>query len=472
MSQGRLEVGLGAGWYEAEHVAYGLPVPRPGAALRPARGPAGDTAWSMDHRGPAGVFEREGLTCTRPDASRLVPAGPAPPSTDRDRRTRRPAEQPAGRHLRRRVQHLVRDCQTPCATAHDSVRKACEAPATGPGVGGLFHRPGHLLRVQRKRDIPASVGHRPGRRRVAPKRAHRDTGRGSRQNLGLHRGRAPSGFTSRSSTSPTWTTSVCWPRRSRLHSWRGRAPSPVRAGCATRPDLARPYLQPSGLGGPPVRVCLHPYLGKAGSLESGGQTAGIDGVVGVTLVVSLEFIAGQAVAGHKGAPGRRTRATSANRRSWRPAVGTWCSMVNDAAPLKRPSAKSRAVAFPLTMTTDRLPANRSVSMAARSSSISTAVRFGTDSARTSVVAPYPGPTSRTSSPRLMSPRAQGRIESRTNPRHSSRPHWRWVFVHWLAVYDDARRHPCCPRGRDGTVLDRLVAEARLRVCQRLPHGVT
>jgi len=29
MSQGRVEVGLGAGWYEAEHTAYGLPFPGP-----------------------------------------------------------------------------------------------------------------------------------------------------------------------------------------------------------------------------------------------------------------------------------------------------------------------------------------------------------------------------------------------------------------------------------------------------------
>src|SRR5579871_3503793 len=29
MSNGRVEVGLGGGWYEAEHVAYGLPFPSP-----------------------------------------------------------------------------------------------------------------------------------------------------------------------------------------------------------------------------------------------------------------------------------------------------------------------------------------------------------------------------------------------------------------------------------------------------------
>ena len=30
MSGGRVELGLGAGWYDAEHTAYGVPVPAPG----------------------------------------------------------------------------------------------------------------------------------------------------------------------------------------------------------------------------------------------------------------------------------------------------------------------------------------------------------------------------------------------------------------------------------------------------------
>ena len=38
MSGGRVELGLGAGWYDAEHSAYGVPVPAPGRALRAARG--------------------------------------------------------------------------------------------------------------------------------------------------------------------------------------------------------------------------------------------------------------------------------------------------------------------------------------------------------------------------------------------------------------------------------------------------
>src|SRR5579872_7067077 len=100
-------------------------------------------------------------------------------------------------------------------------------------------------------------------------------------------------------------------------------------------------------------------------------------------------------------------------------------MVNEAAPLKRPSGNVRSVASPRTIVTDLLLAYRCVNIAARSSSISTAVKVGTDAPRTSVVAPYPGPTSKTSSPRSTSPSAQGRMVSRTNARHSSLPHCLW-----------------------------------------------
>ena len=42
MSGGRVELGLGAGWYDDEHTAYGIPFPPTGRALRPAGGAARD----------------------------------------------------------------------------------------------------------------------------------------------------------------------------------------------------------------------------------------------------------------------------------------------------------------------------------------------------------------------------------------------------------------------------------------------
>ncbi len=42
MSGGRVEFGLGAGWFEAEHAAYGIPFPAAWRALRTAGGAARD----------------------------------------------------------------------------------------------------------------------------------------------------------------------------------------------------------------------------------------------------------------------------------------------------------------------------------------------------------------------------------------------------------------------------------------------
>ena len=40
MSGGRVELGLGTGWFEREHAAFGIPFPAPEGAVRPAGGAA------------------------------------------------------------------------------------------------------------------------------------------------------------------------------------------------------------------------------------------------------------------------------------------------------------------------------------------------------------------------------------------------------------------------------------------------
>ena len=40
LSQGRAVLGIGAAWFEREHLAFGVPFPRRGRAVRPARGSA------------------------------------------------------------------------------------------------------------------------------------------------------------------------------------------------------------------------------------------------------------------------------------------------------------------------------------------------------------------------------------------------------------------------------------------------
>ena len=49
MSGGRIELGLGAGWYGDEHAAYGIPFPPTGDALRDARRAALDHRRTVDH---------------------------------------------------------------------------------------------------------------------------------------------------------------------------------------------------------------------------------------------------------------------------------------------------------------------------------------------------------------------------------------------------------------------------------------
>jgi F420-dependent oxidoreductase-like protein len=80
MSQGRVEVGLGAGWYEAEHDAYGLAFPptRRRFDLLEDQLAILHGVWSTE---PGAVFERNGLTCSvRLEADPLRPVQrPHPP---------------------------------------------------------------------------------------------------------------------------------------------------------------------------------------------------------------------------------------------------------------------------------------------------------------------------------------------------------------------------------------------------------
>ncbi len=127
VSGGRVELGLGAGWHEREHAAYGFPF--------------ADTRTRMDvleeqlqivlgQRGATDAFSirRRALRARRP--GRPAQAGPAPaPAADHGRQ-RRSAQRQAGRRLRRRVQHAVPDPRRrPRAAGRGSTR-----PASRPGA--------------------------------------------------------------------------------------------------------------------------------------------------------------------------------------------------------------------------------------------------------------------------------------------------------------------------------------------------
>jgi alkanesulfonate monooxygenase SsuD/methylene tetrahydromethanopterin reductase-like flavin-dependent oxidoreductase (luciferase family) len=128
MSGGRAELGLGTGWFDAEHTAYGIPFPplaerfaRLEEQLKIVTGlwetAEGDT---FSFSGNALLAVR--LTCAAQAGPAAAPAGP-------DRRRRAAPDAAAGGELRRRVQHPVRQRRR----QHGSVRPGAPGlPGGGP----------------------------------------------------------------------------------------------------------------------------------------------------------------------------------------------------------------------------------------------------------------------------------------------------------------------------------------------------
>jgi alkanesulfonate monooxygenase SsuD/methylene tetrahydromethanopterin reductase-like flavin-dependent oxidoreductase (luciferase family) len=132
MSGGRIEVGLGAGWYEAEHTAYGLPYPPLARRYDLLEDQLGilHGAWSAP---PGARFEFGGLTCSVSLEADLL----------------RPVQRPhppiimgglAGPRAARLAVAYADEYNTsfkPIAATrdiHDSVRRACEKGGRDPST--------------------------------------------------------------------------------------------------------------------------------------------------------------------------------------------------------------------------------------------------------------------------------------------------------------------------------------------------
>ncbi|HVB07117.1 MAG TPA: LLM class flavin-dependent oxidoreductase [Acidimicrobiales bacterium] len=130
MSSGRLEIGLGAGWYEAEHEAYGLAFPSPAARYDLLEDQLAilEGVWSA---APGAVFEHAGHTVhVRLEADPLRPAQrPRPPLIMGGRGGPRNAGL-AARHADE-FNVAFASVET-TRERHDSVRAACAAARRDP----------------------------------------------------------------------------------------------------------------------------------------------------------------------------------------------------------------------------------------------------------------------------------------------------------------------------------------------------
>ena len=240
MSGGRVELGIGAGWFEAEHTAYGIPFPALGERFdRYEEQLAVITGlWGTP---PGETFDFEGRHYPVHDSPALpkpVQDGGIPVIVGGAGKKRTP----------RLAARYAREFNVPFASADDNarlfagVRDACEEAGRDPS--SLVYSSALVLCVGRdEAEIArraAAIG-----RDVDDLRAHGvagHAGRGGRHPGPVRRRRARSGSTCRCSTSPTSTTSTWWPPRSRRSSLRrdrgGR--SGDRAASAGRGPARRP----------------------------------------------------------------------------------------------------------------------------------------------------------------------------------------------------------------------------------------
>ena len=175
MSGGRIELGLGAGWFEAEHAAYGIPFPPVGERFdRLAEQLAVLTGlWDV----PVGQkFSFDGDYYQVQDSPGLPKPvqRPHPPIiVGGHGANRTPAL--AARYAAEFNVPFSSVAQT--GAQYGRVREACQSVGRDPGVADLFGRADHRLRAGRGRAGPAGRGRRLRRGRPAGQPAGRFAGR-------------------------------------------------------------------------------------------------------------------------------------------------------------------------------------------------------------------------------------------------------------------------------------------------------
>ncbi len=156
MSGGRIELGLGAGWYEEEHRAYGIPFP-PSESASTARGVARDHHRTVADAGGTDVHSR-GQALPDHRLARPAQAGAIAASADRDGgmgKKRTPRDGP----LRRRVQPALGRSTTRRAVR--ASREACKAIGPRPRCASSTPTRWFCAADATTRKSPAAPPHRP-----------------------------------------------------------------------------------------------------------------------------------------------------------------------------------------------------------------------------------------------------------------------------------------------------------------------
>ena len=171
MSGGRVELGIGAGWFEAEHAAYGIPFPELGERFDRYEEQVAIVSglWSTP---PGETFDFDGQHYRLSRVTRAAQARAGRRHPDHRRRLGEEAHPAPGRPLRQRVQRPVRLGGGQRA----AVRRGPGGLRGGrprPGVPGLQLGAGALRGQGRGGDRPAGRRDRPGRRRAARARRGR-----------------------------------------------------------------------------------------------------------------------------------------------------------------------------------------------------------------------------------------------------------------------------------------------------------
>ena len=161
MSGGRVELGLGTGWYDGEHTAYGIPFPALGERFERLEEQLAILTglWAT----PVGEkFSFSGTHYTLADSPALPKPLPATPSAADPGRRRRQTHAPTRRCLRRRVQRALSRGGRYAGPVHPGAR-GLRAPTTATRPASRSRPPRSSVAAPTRPKWPAGPGPSAGR---------------------------------------------------------------------------------------------------------------------------------------------------------------------------------------------------------------------------------------------------------------------------------------------------------------------